>query len=81
MKKLMFLFLLGVGAGFVLGSRAGRAPCEQLDAKIRRVAGRPDVRNAALQARAAAQQTAQQIVGKVSDSPSAVKGGSSTLIS
>ena len=36
MKKLMFL--VGVGAGFVLGSRAGRAPYEQSGAKVRRFA-------------------------------------------
>ncbi|MGO8863067.1 MAG: YtxH domain-containing protein [Acidimicrobiales bacterium] len=41
------LWLLAAAAvGFVLGSRAGRAPYERLESKVREVAGRPDVRRA-----------------------------------
>ena len=42
MKKLWLA--VGAAIGFVLGSRAGRAPYEQLEAKARQVAGRPDVK-------------------------------------
>ncbi len=44
MKKL--LLLLGIGLGFVLGSRAGRAPYERLEGKARDLAGRPEVTDA-----------------------------------
>jgi hypothetical protein len=44
MKKLWLL--VGAAIGFVLGSRAGRAPYERLESKAREVAGRPDVKHA-----------------------------------
>ncbi len=44
MKKL--LLLVGVAIGFVLGSRAGRTPYERLEAQLRQLAGRPEVRGA-----------------------------------
>jgi hypothetical protein len=41
-------FLLAVGAaiGFVLGSRAGRGPYEQIEAKVKDLTGRSSVRGA-----------------------------------
>jgi hypothetical protein len=43
-KKLWLL--VGAAIGFVLGSRAGRAPYERLESKARGVAGRSDVKQA-----------------------------------
>jgi len=43
MKKL--LVLLGIGVGFVAGSRVGKAPYEKLTNMLRGVTGRPEVGN------------------------------------
>ena len=47
MKRFLAVLGTGVVIGFVLGSRAGRGPYERLDAKVREVSGRDDVRAAA----------------------------------
>jgi hypothetical protein len=78
MKKLMVL--LGLGAGFMLGSRAGKAPYQQLEANVRRLVGRPEVQDTMAQARDAARQTTQQVMDKVNDTVSSAKEGSSTLL-
>ena len=39
-----FLLLLGMGIGFVLGSKAGRAPYERLERTVREFRRRPQVR-------------------------------------
>lgn len=57
MKKL--IFVLGLGIGFVVGSRAGRAPYEQLERAARNVAEDPTVREKAADARDAAGKVAQ----------------------
>jgi hypothetical protein len=44
MKKL--LLLVGVAAGFVWGSRSGRAPYERLESRAREIAGRPAIKHA-----------------------------------
>ena len=44
MKK--FIFLLGVVAGFVLGSRMGRGPYEQLEGTVREMIDHPKVQQA-----------------------------------
>lgn len=44
MKKL--LLLVGAAVGFVLGSKMGREPYERLEAQIRRLGGRPEVKAA-----------------------------------
>jgi hypothetical protein len=44
MKK--FLLAVGVAIGFVLGSRAGRGPYEQLEAKVKDLTGRSSVQDA-----------------------------------
>jgi hypothetical protein len=47
MKRFLFVLGLGIGIGFVLGSRAGREPYERLEAKVKEVSGRDDVQAAA----------------------------------
>ncbi|MDO5661531.1 MAG: hypothetical protein Q4G40_02445 [Brachybacterium sp.] len=49
MKKI--IFALGLGIGFVVGSRAGRGPYEQLERTARNVAEDPTVREKVDQAR------------------------------
>jgi hypothetical protein len=44
MKKLWLL--VGVGLGFILGSKAGREPYERIEEKVREVSGRPEVKHA-----------------------------------
>jgi hypothetical protein len=44
MKKL--LLIIGVGIGFVLGSKQGRKPYERLEAQVRQLAGRPEIKGA-----------------------------------
>ena len=41
MKK--FYLVLGLGLGFVLGSRAGHQPYEQLEGRAKEFIGKPDV--------------------------------------
>jgi hypothetical protein len=47
MKRFLFVLATGVVVGFVLGSRAGREPYERLEARVREVSGRDEVRAAA----------------------------------
>jgi hypothetical protein len=54
MKKILVLLALGVG--FVLGSRAGRGPYEQLERWARQVTKRPEVRQVTGQLAASASQ-------------------------
>ena len=44
MKKL--LLLVGIAVGFVLGSKKGREPYKRLEAQVRQLAGRPEVKGA-----------------------------------
>jgi hypothetical protein len=44
MKKV--LLLLGVAVGFVLGSKQGRKPYERLEAQVRQLTSRPEVKSA-----------------------------------
>jgi hypothetical protein len=44
MKKL--LLLVGVGIGFIIGSRAGKEPYQRLENTLRELAGRPEVKQA-----------------------------------
>lgn len=55
-----FGFLLGMGAGYVLGARAGRQRYEQIVAKVRGVARDPRVQEKATQAQHLAQEKAGQ---------------------
>jgi hypothetical protein len=68
MKKVLVLFAGAIG--FVLGSRAGRGPYEQLERWGRRVAKRPEVRQVTDQLSASASQvsdTAAQTASSVAN--------------
>jgi hypothetical protein len=60
-------FLLGMGVGYVLGSRAGRERYEQLSKAYRRVADNPQVQAAAGMARAKAGEAVQAGVAVAKD--------------
>jgi hypothetical protein len=78
MKKV--ILLLGVAVGFVLGSRAGRRPYEQLEANVRRIAARPEVQSTVDQAKNAVQEKADVAFRKVGETVSADHEGSSTVL-
>jgi hypothetical protein len=65
MKKLVFM--LGIGIGFMLGSRAGRGPYEGLEEKVRSLRERPEVDDAMQRAKKIASDQATEVVDKVSD--------------
>lgn len=65
MKKLAFL--IGVGIGFLLGSKTGTGPYEQLETKVRSITNRPDVRDAVETSKEAAIHQVTESVNKVSD--------------
>ena len=65
MKRLSFL--MGVGVGFVLGSRAGRGPYERLETNVKKIAGQADVQDAAHQVHDVVQEKVNQTAGKISD--------------
>lgn len=68
MKKLRFLLVLGIG--FLLGSRAGSGPYEQVAAKVRSLVSRPDVHDALGKAKGVAQDMVDAVAhggGRVSD--------------
>ena len=75
MRKSMFL--VGAGIGFILGSRSGRGPYQQLESKVREITRRPEVRNkveqlkdtAKDQAAAAAQKKTSRSQAAAGDSP------------
>jgi predicted Fe-Mo cluster-binding NifX family protein len=64
-KKLSFL--IGLGVGFLLGSKAGTGPYQELETKVRSIANRPDVREAVETTKEAAVQQATDVVSKVSN--------------
>lgn len=65
MKKV--IFVLGVALGFVIGSRTGRGPYEQLERTARKVADDPRVQDTAQQARDVASRTAREAAETVKD--------------
>ncbi len=54
-------FVIGGAVGFVLGSRAGRRPYEQLAERARRLAGRPEVQRVADQVGESGKYVADQV--------------------
>ena len=65
MKK--FIFLAGLGIGFVIGSRAGRGPYESLERTARQVAEDPEVQRRAAQAKDTATKVAQDTAATVKE--------------
>lgn len=74
---MMIPFLLGAGAGYVLGARAGRERYEQIARAYRRVADHPSVQGAAGVARAKAGEAVQTGVALARERV-APSGGSSS---
>ena len=72
MKKL--LLLMGAGIGFVLGSRAGRKPYEQVEREVRKFLERPEVHDRIGAAKGAA---SQQFSGLTSKLPTSGRGNGS----
>ena len=65
MKKL--LLVIGAGIGFILGSRSGRRPYEQLERKVRDIRARPEVQKAVDSVSKSAHEQASDVTHKVSD--------------
>ncbi len=65
MKRLAFLF--GLGVGFVLGSRAGPGPHEQLEAKARSVCSRLHVQEVVTSVKSAASARVDDVVHTVAE--------------
>jgi hypothetical protein len=65
MKKVAFM--LGLGVGFLLGSRAGRGPYEGLEEKVRSFRERPEVDDTVARAKQAAGGQVADAVDKVSE--------------
>lgn len=63
-------FLLGAGIGFILGSRTGQGPYQQLETKVRSFSRRPEVQDTAGQLKDAAKGQAAAVVDKVTPSGS-----------
>jgi hypothetical protein len=71
------LFGFGIGVGFVLGSRAGRGPYNQIEAKVKELAGKQGVRDVVGQVSGAVKEqteTAKEKVMEKLPSPSASNG-------
>jgi hypothetical protein len=65
MKKLAFV--IGLGVGFILGSRAGSGPYRELEGKVRGLRNRPEVDDAVERAKAAANEQVTEAVAKVNE--------------
>ena len=65
MKKLVFL--IGVGVGFLLGSKAGPGPYREFETKVRSITNRPEVRDVVETTNEAAIHQVTDPVSKVSD--------------
>jgi hypothetical protein len=76
MRKITFL--LGAAAGFVVGSRCGTGPYEQLEGKVREILGRDDVQQKVGDIKGAASQQASSAAHAVSDKVSEKLPGSSS---
>jgi hypothetical protein len=65
MRKLTFA--LGLGVGYVLGTRSGRARYDQMVTKAKEVADRPEVRTVAGKVTSAVQETVATAQSKVGE--------------
>jgi hypothetical protein len=57
--------LLGAGIGFILGSRVGHGPYQQLDSRVRAVTHRPDVQDKVGQFKGAAKHRVAAVAHRV----------------
>jgi hypothetical protein len=69
---------LGLGVGYVLGTRAGRARYEQIKQAAQGFLGRPEVQQAVEQVRAAAPAPLQGSIDKLAGRGSGGQGGTGT---
>jgi hypothetical protein len=67
MKRFLTVLGIGVGIGFVLGSKAGREPYERLEAKLTSVSNRDDVSAAIQRTSAAASDVKDKVVGAAAE--------------
>jgi len=67
-------FLLGLAVGFVLGSKSGSAPYEQIVSKLRSIAHQPEVHDTVEDAKVAARARATEAVVKVHEAIEDVGG-------
>ena len=65
-------FLLGVGVGFLLGSRAGRGPYQQLESRVREISQRPEVKSTVVEFKDTARDQVAAVADKMSPSESSV---------
>lgn len=65
MKKFAFLVVLGIG--FLIGSKAGTGPYETVEQKLRSLKERPDVQHAVDQAKSVADEKMSEAVDKVNE--------------
>ena len=65
MKKL--LFVIGLGIGFLLGSRAGTGPYQELEQKVRELRHRPEVEEAVGRAKEAASEQVTEVAERVNE--------------
>jgi hypothetical protein len=62
-----FTLLVGAGVGFVLGSRCGTGPYEQLESKVRQLGRRPEVQETAHRVRTTAKEQAGAVFQQLQD--------------
>lgn len=74
------IFALGLGAGYVLGTRAGRARFDQIQQAATRLAGRPEVQGAVEKVRDSLPSKLQATVGGLTKNTSAVSGTPSATV-
>jgi hypothetical protein len=65
-------FLVGLAVGFLVGSRAGSGPYQQLEARVRSAARRPEVVDVAEKTKEAAHNQVPEAVENVADKLSSV---------
>ncbi len=65
MKK--WTFMIGLGIGFILGSKAGSGPWERLEQKVRSLKQRPEVEEAVERAKGVASDQVAEVAGKVNE--------------
>ena len=65
MKKI--LFLVAGAIGFILGSKIGHGPYQQLEGQVRKVTGRPEVQHVVDQAKGAATDQVDHLAHKVGE--------------